>query len=389
MIRRGKRAQSAVEVSVLIFLIAVALVGYIILLPAEERNQLLETNVETDGSSSVSSSLTLLSESPGKVSSSKSTTQSRELEPMRLYSNTQSNSKKLVSSIAVSRNILQNNYKVITFDTNNYADLEKTQLLFFIKESKGILTITLNEHIIFEGELTSNELPLDLPLNYISDNENVLKLSTNLGWNVFSSNYYLLQDVQLIEDYTVADTSSSRTFSVDSPSEVNLAELNYFITCNSDKEGILTIYLNSHEVFSDQIFCEYLNERELGLDEDYLRTSNTIKFEITQGDYNVEELSVEIKTKTSDYPSFTFNIDSDLYQEIYIGDKDVYLKMTFSDSDTLKEGTIYVQEYSFGLSTENGDYEKKISSYIDDGANTITLQATTDFEIDNLKVYVK
>ncbi len=383
----GKRAQSAVEVSVLIFLIGVAMVGYIILLPAEEREDLLGTSSSGD-SSTEDGSETLLSESPGEVSSEKSSTQTRSFEPMRLYSNTESNSRPLVSSLSVSRSILQNNYKTITFDADSLETLENLQLLFLITESKGDFRILLNDHLIYEGELTSNALPLELPLDYLQETDNELRLSTSFTWNIFSPHYYLLQDIQLIEGYTVADTSSSRTFSVDVASDVNSAKLTYFITCNSDEEGILTITLNAYEVFSDRIFCQYLNERELSLDEDYLQTSNTLQFEITEGDYNVEEAEVAITSRTKDYPSFTFDIDSDIYEAISTGGKDVYLKMTFSDSTSDKSGTIFIQEYSFNFDTEDETYEKKITSYIDDGANSITLQASEDFEIDNLKIYV-
>lgn len=388
---RGKKAQSAVEVSVLIFLIAVAMVGYIILLPQEDREELLGEGTSSgtgESDESSSSSQTLLSESPGEVSSSKSSTQTRSLEPIRLYSTTESNSKSLASSLSVSRNFLQNNYKTITFNVDNMESLEALQLLFLITDSKGDLRVTLNDQLIYEGELTSNDLPLELPLDSIEEEGNVITLSTNFAWNIFSPKYYLLQDIQLLQDYTVADTSAARTFSVEDPSEVSSATLNYFITCNADEDGILTISLNSREVFSDKIFCEYLNERELSLDEDYLQTTNSLKFEITDGDYNIEELDLAIKSKSRDYPSFSFDVDSDLYQEINSGAKEVYVKMSFADASSEKSGTILIQEYSFSFNTESDSYEKEISSYIDDGANTITLQPTANFEIDNLKVYV-
>lgn len=386
---RGKRAQSAVEVSVLVFLIAVAMVGYIILLPQEDRTELLgETTADEDSDLEDNAKKTLLSESPGMVSSTKSSTQVRSLEPIRLYSTTESTRKSLASSLSVSRNVLLNNYKSVSFDIDNLESLEKLQLLFLISESKGDILIELNDELIYEGELTSNELPLELPLDNIKEEGNKLTLSTDFSWNIFAPNYYLLQDIQLLQDYTVADTSAARTFSVEDPSEVSSALLTYFVTCNSDDGGILTISLNAREVFSDRIFCEYLNERELSLDEDYLQTNNNLKFEVTEGDYNIEELEVAIKSTSKDYPSFSFDIDSDLYNEIVSGEKDVYLKMTFADAISEKSGTIYVQEYSFNFDTESDSYEKKISSYIDDGANTITLQPTANFEIDNFKVYV-
>jgi hypothetical protein len=147
--------------------------------------------------------------------------------------------------------------------------------------------------------------------------------------------------------------------------------------------------MNNQEMFSDRIFCEYLNQRELKLDEDALESSNTLKFEITEGDYNIEEIMITEKTKAKDYPSFSFDLDNDLYQDITSGEKDLYLKLTFDDDTSDKEATIHIQEYSFDFNTDALSYERKITTYVDDGANTITIEPLESFQITNLKVYVK
>ncbi len=354
--RKRGEAVMAMEVSILIFLIALAILGYIILLPAEDRDALLGTDTDTSTSSDgTSGSVVLLSEAPGELSSSKSSSQTRSLEPMRLYSTSESATEDLATSLTVSRNILQDNHKTISFDMDNLDDLESLGLLFLISESKGDLIVELNDNVVYEGEVSTSDLPLTLPTNSLEEEDNVLKLSTSLNYNPFSADYYLLQDVQLVEDYTVSSTSSSRTFSVDDPGSVTKAELTYYITCNSDEDGILTISLNSREVFSDQIFCEYLNERELSLTTSYIGSSNTLTFDITEGDYNIEEASVEI---------------------------------SFADTTSDKEATVTVQEFSFNFDTESGSYEKDITAYVDNGANSLTVEPSTSFEVDNIKVYV-
>ncbi len=383
----GRKCQSAVEVSVLIFLLAVAIVGYIILLPEADRNALIGEQA-TEDKNSVSGEV-LISESLGKISPSKSTSQKRQLEPIRLYSTVESNAESLVSSLSVSRNLIQNNYREITFDVDNLNELEGLGLLFLVSESSGTLKIELNDNWVYEGDLTSNELPLDLPVDYLLNENNVLKLSTNLAWNIFSPSYYLLQDIRLIEDYRVSDIISTRTFSVEDPTIVSSATLNYYITCNADDEGVLTISMNDQELFSDMIFCKYLQERELVLDEDYLRTSNTLKFEINKGDYNIEEIEVVVKTKTRDYPTVSFDVDSDLYSQIISGEKEVYLKLSFGDDSSNKQGEVLVQEYSFSFDTYEGTYEKEISEYIENGVNTLTIEPENNMNIENLKVYVK
>ena len=386
-----KRAQAAVEVSVLIFLIGVFIIGYIILLPAEDRQELLDStssDIGEDSSDEDNVGKTLLSEAPGDVSSSKSGTSTTSLEPMRLYSTTESATETLATSLTVSRSILANNYKTLHFDMDNLDNLEDLGLLFLITESKGDLVVELNDNVVYEGEVDTNDLPLSLPMSSLKEEDNTLRLSTSSpGINIFSSHYYLLQDLELVEDFNVADTSSRRTFTVDEPGDVSSATLNYFITCNDDDEGILTISLNSREVFSDRIFCEYLNERELALDEDYLATSNTLEFTITEGDYNIEEVELEVKSSSKEYPSYTFDVDSDLYENVGAGDVEVYLKLTFADQDDQKAAKVLVNEHEFSFDTNDQEYERKITSMLDNGANTITLEPELSFEIDNIKVY--
>lgn len=379
---------AAVDVTILVFLIALGMIGYILLLPEQERTALLGQEA-VSGAEEQAATETLLSEVPGEVSSVKSTTQTRSLESMRLYSTTEETSEKLASSLTVSRNIIQNNYKAITFDIDNLDALDSLAVTFLVTESKGDLKVELNDHIIFDGALKSSDLPLDLPVSYLKDEDNVLKLNTDLpGWNIFSAHYYLLQDVELLEGYDVANTASSRTFSVEDASDVTSATLTYFITCNRDKHGVLTITLNNHEVFSDQVFCEYEDQRQLELNTDYLGAINTIKFEVTEGDYNIDEGEVTVKTKNKDFPKFSFDVDPDLYQEILAGDKEVYLKLSFGDETSEKKSALTVQDYSFGFDTDEDSYQKRITAYVDEGVNTISVQPENDFVLDNVKVYV-
>ncbi|MBI5797650.1 hypothetical protein HZA98_01960, partial [Candidatus Woesearchaeota archaeon] len=186
-----------------------------------------------------------------------------------------------------------------------------------------------------------------------------------------------------------ADTSATRTFTVDDASQISSATLTYYITCNSDEKGVLTISMNDQEAFADRVFCQYLDQRELNLDVASLKDSNNLKFEITKGDYNIEEAMITLKTKQKDYPKFTFDISSNDFKAIQAGTKDLYLQMTFSPDSGEKRAAVLIQGNSFNFDTEADTYERKISSYIDDGANTITLEPSTSFIIDNLKVYVK
>jgi len=388
--KKGDILPAANQIAVLLLLMVVVIVGFVVMIPPEDRDALLDgddTTGDDDGTSGTSS---LLTEYPGELDSSTSDTQVKELDPIRVYSTVETESETLANSLKISRSLFQNNYKTMTFDIDDLDELDELGLVFLITESKGELIVKLNSNVIYEGELTSSELPLSLPTSYLFDNDNVLELSSSFpGWNIFSADYYLLQDVSLVQEYIVEETSKDRTFYVTDISDVKSAELSYFITCNDDEEGMLQIYLNSKQVFNDQVFCEYLDERELALDVDDLSGYNTLTFEIDDGDYNIEEIEIEFETKGSNYPTYSFDIDSDLYDQIEAGEKEVYLELSFGDDSSEKKATIYVQDYNFAFDTNDDEYEKKISSYVDSGVNVVKIVPTRDIDVDVLKVYFR
>lgn len=384
------RKGQAIEVSILVFLIIAILVGYVILMPPEERDKLLNEDEDDEDSSTESESgKVLLSVSPGIVKASKTEDMSYGIEPIKIFSKINKEVQTLANSLTVAKSLLHNNYKNIYFDVEDIENLNKLSVTFLIVESKGNIKIEINENEIFNGELTSNVLPLEIPKIYLNEKNNILKMTSNFPGNIFTSNYYSLQDVKLVREYLNVETVKTRIFNIDNTEEINSASLSYYINCNSDEEGRLNIYLNEKEIFGDEVFCEYLEKRELALDKDDLKTSNTLRFEIDKGDYNIDEIEVELSMKNKDYPSYSFEIDSDDYDDIASGEKEVYLSMDFGDDSSHKEATIYAQENSFKIDTYNNEYEKEISSYVDDGANIIKIQPSRTFDIQNLKIEIR
>jgi len=179
------KAQSAIEVTVIVLILAIGMVGYVILLPEDVRNELLDDSATSSSDSDDVDGEVLLSESPGYVSPSKSSSHTRSLEPIRLYSTTESNIKTLISSITVSKSIIGNNYKSIKFDIDNLEELEELELLFFVSEYKGDLRIKLNEQLVYDGELNSADLPITLPIDSLVSEGNVIEFSTDFSWTFF------------------------------------------------------------------------------------------------------------------------------------------------------------------------------------------------------------
>jgi ACT domain-containing protein len=288
---------------------------------------------------------------------------------------------------------MQDNFKEIIFDVNDLKQMKKASLIFLIKDSKGSLTIKLNGHLIYQGELTNNQLPIELPKAYLKDKNNKIYMeSSSPGWRIFSSNYYLLQDVKLIKVVETKKLSSIRSFYVDtsegqSPKKLTLA---YFINCNKVKEyGKLTIMLNGRLVHSDTVFCQYPDKREKTLDKSYLSSTgrNKLEFKIDKGDYNIDQASVKVEMAKSAFPKYSFEIDTDDWKDVSSGSKKVKVKFLFGDNR--KRMAVTVQEDQFSLDTSSNVYTRDITSMVDNGANHLTLVPYNSFEIKSMKVFLE
>lgn len=390
---KAKRGQAAYETSIFIVIIALLLLVYIILLPPAEREKLLtddgtsplNSNVET------SNAKVLLSESPGKVYSYTTNKQNINVEPVHVFSKTEANNIQLVKSLTISRNLLKNNFKEVLFDMKDLNKLDSAKLLFLIRESKGSITITLNDALVYEGELDSSQLPIELPLSYLKETGNVLRLeSASPSWRVFSSNYYLLQDLTLAKNVNIKNNRALRSFMMNAEEQkIKSAKLLYFISCNSNENGQLTISLNNRQVYKDLVFCQYQDEREIPLSKDLfsLTGSNTLMFEIDSGDYSIDPLKLSVELARSSYPTYSFEVDSDLWKRINDKDAKVMLKLNLGEGR--KKAVFLIQGETVSMDTSAATYERDITSLVENGANSIKVMPDTNFDITSLKVYEK
>ncbi|MBI5871719.1 hypothetical protein HZB88_01385 [archaeon] len=369
---------------------ALFIIVYVILLPPEEREALIGTaETSTQEQASAAQGIIFLAEYPGKVYSSTKTSQTFSIEPMHLYSKTETSVSDLANSLKVSRNIIKNNFKSVYFNLKDIQKTENADLLFIITESEGEITIKINGHTIYEGLLSSPDFPIKIPSIYLNEGQNVLTFESEFAF--LFSNYYLLQNVQLLVTNLEADTKSERTFYIEDISSLRKAKLSYYLTCNNDEDDLLSIYFNNKRIFSDEMFCEYMEKREILLDTDEIMEENTLVFELgsssnpAKGDYNIDEIKLRIDNSKAGYPSYSFEIDSEQLDKASI----IMLSMEFADASSSKKAEVSVNGYEFAIDSSGSTYNKEITNYISIGKNTIRITPENSFEIVSLTVYAK
>jgi hypothetical protein len=425
-----KRGQSSGgPVATLILIIGGAFLLYLILLPAEERKALTgfeenvssETNCLDDCSNtyddckydcSTSSCRencledyrncrydcgkkekiqirNLLAESPGIVYPFEKDTIEQDFNSIKLFSNVKTETIFLASKITISKSLFKNDYKSFTFDLDDLESVETISLFFNVLQSKGSLIIELNGKEVYNGEISSDVLPIQLPKSYLKGH-NLLELSTSSY--VLGSSLYELKDIQIIKKFKVENKKESRSFILSSTEKDNIqkATLKYFINCMSlNKEGTLKVSLNNKIISMYMIVCD-AGEIDTDVDKSYLITGkNTLTFEIDEGDYVIEQLQLVKKIEKSYYPKYYFSIDEDELNDIKDGILDVKMKLDLKDDKNTKRTTFLINNNRAYMDTTKDKFEDDISDLVIEGENYIRIVPKDEFEIINLAIWLE
>jgi len=419
MINKKGAVEPAGDVAALILLILVFIILYILLLPPAERDELLQDNNVDNASGSYGGNYgeeTLLSAAPGELHPLIKGTISKEISPVALFVRTEDKVINIATALTVEGTPFSQETKQLSFKLDDIKNLNDAKLFFFIKEADGEAFVELNGNVIYDGELTSNNVPISLPVNNLGAN-NVLRIGMKSRW----WDAYILKDVYIKASYNFENTRVKRTFEVSNREKSNMekARMRYFLNCMGREQGLLSIILNDKLLESDYAVCD-AGERILELNtRDVDSGTNIIEFRTDKGSYNIEGLELDIESKEGIFPVYNFEVTNEIYKKIYpaayvgcerdcgidcrgdntcynacidnceieTGRKNIILVLTFADEGR-KKAAITVNEFQVNVNTQAPEYTRVISDYIGRGDNAIKIIPKSDFEIDNLRVVV-
>jgi len=359
-----KRGQVIPTAATFVLLFLLFMLGYILLLPVEERTDLLGGEFgEEDGD-------LLLNENPGFVGPRGGITEIN-LFDIHLFSEVDTEISNVLGSLRVSKNVFFGEDKNISFNLRDLGKLEKVNLLYSVVESKGNLIISLNGYEIYNGE--GNQNYLELNNDYLKE-KNVL---------VFSCSGFVckqdLRNLKIVKSYIVDNREDERVFSL-SKKSLKSASLNYYLDCIGDERGDLKINLNGKGLFGGRVICNDYFESDVPLG--YLEDENKLKFELSKGDIVVEDIVIIAETGGSRLLYF-FEVDD--IGEIEDGELDVVLEMLFDEYRNYDWLKVYINDEMFNFKVKDFDY-LVISDYVKEGRNSLSLRALDNFEIVDLTV---
>ncbi len=379
-----------------IAMIALFILIYILLLPEQEKEKLLQgTSGGGFGDRAPSYSgisgrefRTLLSESPGLVSPFLAEVVDRPLASVNLFSVVDDEDEMLARNIFVSDSLFDSEEKELIFNVNDLGNLESVKLLFFIKKrvGNGNLVIELNGNEIFDGKIETSDLPIELAKSLIG-NVNRIKFSVERDkW--ISTNSYELSDIIVSKEIRSENSREARAFVLGKGERDNLASMTlyFFVNCFTAREnGNLQVVLNGKVIHEGLVVCD-AGEVSIGINlVELVEGRNVLEFRIDKGRYVLEQVLVQGAIERSNFPGYFFTL-----QVVDLGAIDsgahVLMDLLFLDDGLRKAGTIFVNGFPVYIDTFLDREGLDITDFVTDGQNVIKVIPETQFEILNLEV---
>ena len=386
---KARKAQ-ATSIATFILILALFMLAYVLLLPEEQRQELIDKGPsELEDEEETIRETSLLYTSPGNVYTYEKNEIKIPINSLSIYATKEEKVKEIATKITVSKSWFSDNPETLTFNLDHPDLLTELQLFFFVNSGEGDIYIKFNGYTVFEGEISSTDSPIILPIER-AKRTNTLNVGMVSG--DFQGDKYTLSSVSIKETIKSEQNTQRRTFQLTSSEKAGLkkAELTYFVNClkiDPEKQGDLTISLNGREISTDHVFCEVGTQTQSVSIANFLSGTNTLEFKINKGEYNIEGIEFELETKEAYYPQYNFEISEDDYEDIKDDEIDVFMEFKFPDDETQKKATVTINEYQVSFDTRDDSYKRKISSYLVEGVNYIKIIPKVDFEISSLRTY--
>ena len=394
-----RKAQGGVNAAVLVAVIGGLIILYILFLPESEREALLEgEDIEkTSKSSSKDNEDILLREFPGRLDNVEGILD-KTIPNIFLFEKTDAKELEKLNPFIVRNGWCDETKRVVSFGIEDMENTATVILSFNAKKHEGILTIKLNNEIIYENEIISETVaPIRLKKNLLRD-ENTFEFGvSSVGFRFWKTNEYSLDDIKIVGDITDRSKQESRNIFTLTGTElfnVERVDLRFVPYCrNVASVGVLEIFINNREVFSAVPVCEdpYRQPLPLGV---LNAGENRLIFKTNKGSYSVEQIKVEFVEKEIRETVYFFEVNQSIIDDIEAGDVDVILSIEFVEGEMNKRADLNINDRLSTIDTEDRIFTKTLNDdddtdYVEEGNNFIEIRPRTRLDIVEIRVEVE
>lgn len=393
MLRSKKGAEIAgQQVMVIIIVIALFMVLYILFIPPEERERLLETN-KTAGlvGTLEDGKLELLAESPGMLTPTTEAATIHRISPVNLILKTEPEISMLAQNLLISNGLFSKSAPTLRFRTENLEEAVKVTLFFSVEKSLGELRVKLNDNTVYTEEVSSGIKIIEIPKSVLQKDNEILFNVASPGIFFWKVNKYELKDVGVKQEFEKANTQEERTFVITSEEKGSLtrARLKYFQICNSPspKELVsLDIFLNDQRIHAAELKCVSTQE-EIELDPELLQSgTNILKFRIEEGDFSFAQLSVETESTELDRPTYFFSFSQRQFNDILSGQRKATMHVLMEKSRQNRIAKFLINNNELIMETDKSTFDVDLRDYVAEGTNFIKIVPINSFNMIGLKV---
>lgn len=386
-----KKAQGGVSAGVLIILITVALILYILFLPPDVRDDLLNDGGSYVDGDDDDETGTLMSVVPGRIDYVSLRDRVHQIPNFRIDVASEPSIIASSNSMEVVNSAFTKKSKRLSFEVNPNS-IEELSLTFNVDNSDGKLIVELNGDEIINKEVKEGNAGPFIIRPTQASNELIFFVDSP-GWFFLNKHEYSLSNIRVsgeIKDFS--NSEAIQTFSVSEAEYNNLerAELKYLPYCNGKDVETLTIYLNGETVFRGVPDCGIPSKHDVDITS-LNEGSNSLQFISAGGSYIVD--AIELRTYSTDEgnPLFFFDIKSKFFDDDgeLLDAYDVHMDFTFTDDDSTKNAEVVINDGSFSFRTRDEEYSRNIDDWVEEGTNRIEIIPDSKLDIARLKVILE
>jgi len=382
-----KNAQTGLNAAILVAIIAGLIILYIVFLPAAEREKLIQ---EKEKATAEEKSNVLLKESPGALSTSSGLESEKNIPNIFLVETTNAKELERINPFIARNGWFDKRTKKVDFEIAEPENTDNVVVAFTAKKRNGILTIKLNNAVIFENELASETAePVKLSKNLLGKT-NTLEFSvSSVGAKFWMTNEYSFENVKIIGDITDTSKQESTNIFTLSDSEyasMDKATLKFIPYCGNVNElGTLDLFINNKKLFSSVPVCN--NAYKQSIPKSALNEGeNNIVFKTNKGSYSVEQIKIALEFKEPQVKTYFFEIDSSTFNKIRNRGEDAVLTIKFVDDKKQKRARLNVNGHIENVEIDKAAFSKNINDKLSEGNNFIRLEPLEDMEVAELKI---
>ena len=384
-----KRGQSAAGAAVLIAIIAVLIVGFVVLIPPQERAKLLNEGNDTSSILPAAIEKKLLAVSPGRIDYLAQKEIEHPIPVVNIYARTEAKVLAEKNVAYAKKGVFSEQTDVLTVMVPDLEHTENMLLSLDVREVDGRLIILVNGDQVFNDEVRpGSQAPITVPQNLLKEHNTIVFTASSPGLAFWRTHEVSLDNIKVVADVTSVEAQSSRNvFLVSETEKKNLqkAVLKFQPSCNFQTVGVLEVSINGKLVYSSVPDCDLAMVPIEFAPETLNQGENEVVFRTEKGDYLLTHIVVESELKEVEFPTYYFDLTYEEYRKVVDGDRRVRLTLNFVDVVARKFGDIIFNGHTRYFDTKEVSFTLDVSDDVVQGTNAVKIKPRKTLEVRELR----